>query len=63
MLYSVVGTGKHLGIDRFRYLREALPALLALGDKPALEQRPEWLPERWWRRQARASPRVPAAAG
>jgi hypothetical protein len=30
-LYSVVGTCKHLGIDPFAYLREALPGLFALG--------------------------------
>jgi hypothetical protein len=28
-LYSVVGTWKHLGIDPFAYLREALPGLFA----------------------------------
>jgi transposase len=31
-LYSVVGTCKHLGIDPFAYLREALPRLFALGE-------------------------------
>jgi transposase len=46
-LYSVVGTCKHLGIDPFAYLREALPALLSLGDKPTAERLTEWLPDRW----------------
>ncbi|MBA4066689.1 MAG: hypothetical protein C0501_23885, partial [Isosphaera sp.] len=34
VLYSVVGTCKHLGIDPFAYLRETLPGLFALGEKP-----------------------------
>src|SRR5262249_45032080 len=34
VLYTMVGTCKHLGIDPFAYLREALPALFMLGDKP-----------------------------
>ena len=34
VLYSVVGTCKHLGIDPFAYLRDALPGLFALGEKP-----------------------------
>jgi transposase len=63
VLYSVVGTCKHLGIDPLRYLREALPALFALGEKPSSEQLQEWLPDRWLLRQARASPVVAAAAG
>jgi transposase len=63
VLYSVVGTCKHLGIDPFRYLREALPALFALGEKPTAEQLQEWLPDGWLLRQARASPGVPAPSG
>ena len=35
VLYTVVGTCKHLGIDPFAYLREALPGLFALGEKPS----------------------------
>jgi hypothetical protein len=31
VLYSLVGTCRHLGIDPFAYLREALPARFALG--------------------------------
>ena len=46
-LYSVVGTCKHLGIDPFAYLREALPALYSLGDTPPTEELIEWLPDRW----------------
>jgi transposase len=38
VLYSVVGTCKHPGIDPFGYLREALPGLFALGEKPTTEQ-------------------------
>jgi transposase len=38
VLYSVVGTCKHLRIDPFAYLREALPDLFRLGEKPTGEQ-------------------------
>jgi transposase len=37
VLYSVVGTCKHLLIDPFAYLREALLGLFALGEEPATE--------------------------
>jgi hypothetical protein len=47
VLYSVVGTCKHLGIDPFAYLRDALPGLFALGEKPTAEQLRDWLPDRW----------------
>ncbi|MFN0068745.1 MAG: IS66 family transposase [Limisphaerales bacterium] len=60
VLYSVVGTCKHLGIDPFAYLRDALPGLFALGDEPTAEQLAEWLPDRWLLRRARESP---SAAG
>jgi transposase len=63
VLYSVVGTCKHLGIDPFAYLREALPGLFALGEKPTAEHLQDWLPDRWLLRQARASPSTQAAAG
>ena len=46
-LYSVVGTCKHLGIDPFAYLRDALPAVFALGEKPSMDHLTEWLPDRW----------------
>ena len=62
VLYSVVGTCKHLGIDPFGYLREAMPGLFALGDKPTGEQLLEWLPDRWQIQRARTTPPVAAAA-
>jgi hypothetical protein len=63
VLYTVVGTCKHLGIDPFAYLREALPALFALGEKPTAEQLLEWLPDRWLLRSPRRAPPAPAEAG
>jgi transposase len=63
VLYTMVGTCKHLGIDPFAYLKEALPGLFALGDKPAAEQLLEWLPDRWLLGRARASPPASAGAG
>ena len=50
-LYSVVGTCKHLGIDPFAYLREALPALFGLGESPGESALADWLPDVWQRRQ------------
>ncbi|MGL4555306.1 MAG: IS66 family transposase, partial [Gemmataceae bacterium] len=47
VLYSVTATCRHLGIDPFAYLRDALPGLFALGDKPTAEQLMDWLPDRW----------------
>jgi hypothetical protein len=47
VLYSVVGTCKHLGLDPFAYLREALPALFALGERPGEEALACWLPDLW----------------
>jgi hypothetical protein len=38
VLYSVIDTYKHLGIDPFPYLRDALPGLFVLGQKPTAEQ-------------------------
>jgi transposase len=63
VLYTVVGTCKHLGIDPFAYLREALPGLFALGEKPAAEQVAAWLPDRWLQRRSGVSPPQSAAAG
>jgi transposase len=63
VLYSVVGTCKHLGMDPFAYLREALPGLFALGEKPTVEQLQEWLPDRWLLCHGRESPRGEARAG
>jgi transposase len=62
VLYSVVSTCKHLNIDPFTYLREALPALFALGERPTVEQLLDWLPDRWHLQRARASPMVAASA-
>jgi transposase len=56
VLYSVVQTCRHLGIDPFAYLREALPGLFALGEKPTAEQLQEWLPDRWLGRRGRDAP-------
>jgi transposase len=47
VLYTLVGTCKHLGLDPFAYLRETLPGLFALGDKPQPEHLLRWLPDRW----------------
>jgi hypothetical protein len=63
VLYTLVGTCKHLGIDPFGYLCEALPGLFALGEGPSEEQLKEWLPDRWLARRGRDSPSRPAAAG
>jgi hypothetical protein len=58
VLYSVVATCKHLSIDPFAYLRDALPGLFSLGDKPTAEQLLDWLPDRWLLRRTRESPAV-----
>jgi transposase len=60
-LYSVVGTCKHLGLDPFAYLKDALPGLFALGEKPTAERLLDWLPDRWLLR-SRANTSRPAAA-
>jgi transposase len=61
VLYSLVGTCKHLGLDPLGYLREALPGLFALGDKPSTEQLQEWLPDRWRIRTRDSPPPAPPA--
>jgi transposase len=63
VLYSVVGTCKHLGIDPFAYLREALPGLFALGDEPTPEDLSNWLPDRWLLNRTRDHPIPAAVAG
>jgi transposase len=63
VLYSIVGTCKHLGIDPFAYLRELLPAVFALGEKPSNEQLLDWLPDRWLLNRAKAAPAQAAATG
>jgi transposase len=56
VLYSVVGTCKHLAIDPFAYLRESLPGLFALGEKPSAEHLQQWLPDRWLLTRTRDRP-------
>jgi transposase len=63
VLDTVVGTCKHLSIDPFVYLREALPGLFALGEQPKAEQLLDWLPDRWLLRRGRESPGGEARAG
>jgi transposase len=63
VLYTLVATCKHLSIDPFVYLREALPGLFALGEKPAVEQLLDWLPDRWLLRRGREPPQGKAQAG
>jgi transposase len=63
VLYSVVGTCKHLGIDPFAYLREALPGLFTLGEKPTTERLLDWLPDRWLLNRTRNTSIAPAVAG
>ena len=50
-LYTVVGTCKHLGIDPFAFLREALPALFGLRETFGEEGLAHWLPDVWEQRQ------------
>ena len=63
VLYSIVGTCKHLGIDPFAYLRETLPGLFALGEKPTTDQLLDWLPDRWLLNRTRNTSIAPAVAG
>ncbi len=63
VLYTMVQTCKHLGIDPLVYLKEALPGLFALGEEPKEEQLLEWLPDVWLLRRGREAPAEQAAAG
>lgn len=56
VLYSVVLSCKHLGIDPFCYLRETLMGVYALGEEPTAEQLSDWLPDRWLLRRASEKP-------
>ncbi len=56
ILYTITATCRHLGMDPFGYLREALPGLFALGDEPTAEQLMDWLPDRWLHNRQRAEP-------
>jgi len=58
ILYSAVGTCKHLGIDPLGYLREALPGLFTLGEKPTTGQLLDWLPDRRLLNRSRDRPRL-----
>jgi transposase len=49
--FSVVGTCRHLGLDAAAYLRDVLPALHALGEKPTADQLAPLLPDVWAKRQ------------
>lgn len=51
--YSVVGTCRHLGLEAAAYLRDALPALHALGVKPTDDQLAPLRPDEWAKRQPR----------
>jgi hypothetical protein len=48
--FSLVGTCRHLGLDAVAYLREVLPALHALGEKPTDDQLAPLLPDVWAKR-------------
>jgi hypothetical protein len=63
ILFSVVGTCKHLGIDPFAYLSEALPGLFALGEEPTAGQLSAWLPDRWLLNRTRDHPIPDRTAG
>jgi hypothetical protein len=54
-LYSVVGTCKHLGLDPFGYLREAMLVLFCLGDEPSEDALAAWLPDAWQGRPEKVS--------
>ena len=57
------GTCKHLGVDPFAYLRDALPGLFALGEKPMTEQLLDLLPDRWLLNRTRDKPIRDVTAG
>lgn len=61
VLYTMVLTCKHLGIDPFVYLRETLLGLFALGQEPTAEQLLDWLPDRWLLRRMRQEPKKAVA--
>jgi hypothetical protein len=54
---------KHLGIDPFAFLREALPALFAVGDRPCENLLANWLPDRWLFNKTRDHPTPDVPAG
>jgi hypothetical protein len=52
VLYSGVGTCKHLGLDPFTYLPEALPGLFVVAEQPSEEALAAWLPDGWKQRRS-----------
>jgi transposase len=60
VLYTMLLTCKHLGIDPLAYLREALMGLFALGERPTAEQLSQWLPDRWLSRRTQQAAREAA---
>jgi len=63
VLYSVIGTCEHLGIDPVVYLRNALPGLFSFSEEPQAEQLLDWLPDRWLLLRGRDAPGGQAATG
>jgi transposase len=63
VLYTMVATCQHLGIDPFAYLSEALPGLFAVGEKPTAEQLSAWLPDCWLAARSQTPAPAPAATG
>jgi transposase len=63
VLDSIVGTCKHLGIDPFAYLRDALPGMFALSEKPTTEQLLDLLPDRWLLNRTEDQPSPDRTAG
>jgi transposase len=61
VLYSLVGTCKHLGIDPWRYLRAALAGVFTLGEAPTTEPLLAWLPDRWLLQQPDRAGQAPVA--
>jgi len=57
----ILSLWRHLGIDPFAYLRDTLPGLFALGEKPTGEQLADRLPDRWLLRRMQES--IAPAAG
>jgi transposase len=51
-----------MGLDPQAYLREALPGLFAVGEKPTAERLRDWLPDRWLLRRRRDAPVTDATA-
>lgn len=63
VLYSAEGTCRHLSIDPFVYLREALPGPFGSGQRPTTGQLLDWLPDRWRSNRTRDRPVRQVTAG